>query len=1262
MREHTNGTKYVGTVENWGDEMLMESHKLKMMNPPFQVIDVNNVTKKYFEQHYSDNLPFSFMTTSGQCLSKCIALHLKENVLPCDGKHTRVRFEDCYRMTILNANSSSEPYPQLQRIYITSQNPKICIDNDYETIDVRSDLDIDPTYCFCTTSVIEPGGELTDREYERNFINPDSVELIQLQTWNFETVDLKPWMKDLPFVWITSNPLIQYKEAVITGNDVEPHPILTLGVNGHDNVYWYPNVFEINVPPRTVPDSHFLIRVFARHDDFSDINHLNQIELRCIELCEYDDVPAFRHIISRHQIKWDCNKLHVFLPSGQEWENRNTMTRWSVRVPQPDDTDYDGMTYINPPYLYAINVSTTVPTTYDYEVACPPKFNNQYCPLFQLKFDTEYDESSMLSPRAQSGIHIDFTSDYSEHNVEKKNGTTHNLGEFDGLPYYYKTKQARYYKRGRMALYTLRDWIGNDPQIATNRQSAGLLIDSGLPHNDSNNDIDSLNSVIKFQYDAPNGRTYHTVGESVSKYNALSDIVYNFGNSFGDVNNQDSTKVGFQMVYHGNRSFSTTVVSDLEHYEHGRVYIINNDPCEYDNNDNTSYKKPGRTFARICDIPTDFRQLIGISGLVATTIIDPWYVHTDVCFSDGDIDSIFGDDLQRMWKYRETNNEVVMVKPNDGNRHIFNKDDDMTIDYGYVWMLLWYRRFDQMNKTMEMLNSLSIQTINPNYQWTIVPSHDGENYRIGDIINTYVGVTKFKAVVTRVDGNGGIIVTDNTSDVKTVNINKANFNGRVATYDTFIESTRSTLVNAKMQLEISQQAWDGLNWSAAGVQYGCFTFRMNEYDQLTLLSWNVATNTWDRQCILTGEDYTVTHYNEIYDMKYNTTNASIIYKMTCTNMPKLAGYDDATYSDLYLRNITTYQYPDGSDQPNDPSNDFSRLFVSRGFSDQDSYFILEEYDGTDNILRQYSFPTIIHTNPYQFPKIHQACIYDYIPKCSSLLFSGLNDGTPQQGYVTKQPNVYVYFVDRINHEVFKQISSDVVEFVSTTPITFMIFDQDTINPNTGILLKNVYKYVGYEWNEELQTKYDTYSAMARDHLYREAIQKDPLLIPSWVDTSTVINPVQYAEEYGTPYTKGMLIDYLMQFEYKEENDRQKRIYRPVDERYTIKKIRSANERVVDIMYNKYTPIGEQPTGDIVSASATVFDGRCHIGNNQSTTKAQLTYIMKIPDDVHLDSLDGFRMKDQLSHMDISDQTLLIYQGKMYTFNESYDKWIEVYRG
>jgi hypothetical protein len=379
-------------------------------------------------------------------------------------------------------------------------------------------------------------------------------------------------------------------------------------------------------------------------------------------------------------------------------------------------------------------------------------------------------------------------------------------------------------------------------------------------------------------------------------------------------------------------------------------------------------------------------------------------------------------------------------------------------------------------------------------------------------------------------------------------------------------------------------------------------------------------------------------------------------------MPKLTGYDDATYSDMHMYNPHSYQYPDGTDQPNDPSVDFSRQFVERGYSDQDSYFILDEYDGVDNVLRQYAHPAIIYTNAYQFPKIHQACIYDYIPKCSSLLFSGLNDGTPQQGYITKQPNVYVFFVDRSEREVFKQISSDVVEFVRSTPITYMMFADDDVNPDTGILLKNVYKYVGYEWTDELQTKYDDYSAMARDRLYREAIQKDPLLIPSWVDTSTIVNPVQYAEENGTPYTKSMLIDYLMQFEYKAENERQTRIYRPVDPRYTIKKIRSSNERVVDGYNNSYKPEGEQPCGDIVSASATVFDGRCHIGNNQSTTRSQLMYIMKIPDDVHLDSLDGFRMKDQLSHMDISDQTLLIYDGKMYTFNGSYNKWIEVYRG
>jgi hypothetical protein len=73
----------------------------------------------------------------------------------------------------------------------------------------------------------------------------------------------------------------------------------------------------------------------------------------------------------------------------------------------------------------------------------------------------------------------------------------------------------------------------------------------------------------------------------------------------------------------------------------GRIYYISNDPCEYDNNQTSEHPKPGRTLARICDIPTTVVQLTNITGLAPSSIVDKKYVRTEADYSN--------DDKERVW-------------------------------------------------------------------------------------------------------------------------------------------------------------------------------------------------------------------------------------------------------------------------------------------------------------------------------------------------------------------------------------------------------------------------------------------------------------------------------------------------------------------------------------------------------------------------------------------------------------------------------------
>ena len=52
--EDINGCQYVGTVENFGSEMLFETRKLLMNKPPLKNIFIENTFDFYFDIQYSE--------------------------------------------------------------------------------------------------------------------------------------------------------------------------------------------------------------------------------------------------------------------------------------------------------------------------------------------------------------------------------------------------------------------------------------------------------------------------------------------------------------------------------------------------------------------------------------------------------------------------------------------------------------------------------------------------------------------------------------------------------------------------------------------------------------------------------------------------------------------------------------------------------------------------------------------------------------------------------------------------------------------------------------------------------------------------------------------------------------------------------------------------------------------------------------------------------------------------------------------------------
>ena len=80
----------------------------------------------------------------------------------------------------------------------------------------------------------------------------------------------------------------------------------------------------------------------------------------------------------------------------------------------------------------------------------------------------------------------------------------------------------------------------------------------------------------------------------------------------------------------------------------GRVYVLSNDPIEYENNSNAEYPKPARTAARICDIPTtifDFDEATIDSNI---PIVDKKYTRTECSYTEEDKSKLYND-MQSRW-------------------------------------------------------------------------------------------------------------------------------------------------------------------------------------------------------------------------------------------------------------------------------------------------------------------------------------------------------------------------------------------------------------------------------------------------------------------------------------------------------------------------------------------------------------------------------------------------------------------------------------
>ena len=132
--EDIDGSKYVGTVENFGDEILIESRKLLMDKPSLkQMFTINNLSR-YFDIAFSD------LTDTYTQQNMMVAL-LKENSLKSYYSYS-IRFTDCIKNIVIRSKSwgsktSNDKSEVMKDVFYTTSNPPelVISDNNGDVID-----------------------------------------------------------------------------------------------------------------------------------------------------------------------------------------------------------------------------------------------------------------------------------------------------------------------------------------------------------------------------------------------------------------------------------------------------------------------------------------------------------------------------------------------------------------------------------------------------------------------------------------------------------------------------------------------------------------------------------------------------------------------------------------------------------------------------------------------------------------------------------------------------------------------------------------------------------------------------------------------------------------------------------------------------------------------------------------------------------------------------------------------------------------------
>ena len=1253
------GLKYVSTVENFGSEALLETRKLRMDRPPTEVVKPNAYMQYYFNIMHSD-----LINTYDQ--QNLLMAMLKQNTMLHDHSYA-LRFTDAEIVYVLRAEAyGDDDVVRASKFLKTYTNPELLIDGEPVSLFVGDEDNTDHhvTWFFALNKLTEDYiASLTEADLSYTLVTIDLVSLA-----------------DLPFIWFCTEDMRMLPNILMTGNeDSDGDPILTFGTDCQNVNRLYPMITDGLLQIQST--GHWYIQA---HGDFKymtgqHIEEANPLEfdskITYLEICWRDGpMPSGAWSAPDIVMPIEFDSTFAKMTMAPTRIPGIPVYTWSIRTPKSGDYDYSSAPYNNTPVAYCMLHN------FEGNIISDENPNPELMPALTIKFDDKfYHPYESEINQFRTGVHVDCTSDYSDHSVEKKCGVVYRLGDFDGLPEFYQRYLDRTIHHAHVEMYAIRDDANVRNQKPMDKQTAAIILDSAVPQNDLKQVTDDMEPVIVYQYDR-----HYVTDESkiVSNVNFLSNVGFVDKNHFADATIEGRQKLQ-KFVYHGKRRFSIGIVEFDERTEYGRGYLLSNDGIHYENNETSRTPKAPRTAARICDIPTSFEQLQNISGVSPTLVIDTKYTRQRSMMTPEQLELAWSDrDRATFWLTSIWSGQPEIIYfPDLMNLRHFTTPSGVLQQNGVP-------SFDPIDVKIDLNNT-------DHCSHELFGTIQGY-FNVGDCFGFNIGGIFIKGVITAVQPVPGGVLNTITDYLLTINhdipdqpeamgdiISLANLNGRVSTFETVPLNYYNPNTNPSIKITVEEDVW------ARRVNrdhvYIPNPLRSYVYDEntsgISVTEWDNDESTWGDAVQLTGDlDVGNVNYDDPATRPHRDIRSVMLYNMLSnTHIEDDDIFDLATRQksiefecrseDFDPPTLTIEQLNSGQNMASYvsdyglnvwncflaivPARDASCAYVMNWYYDMNASYIPPRSKQNGNLI---------------FPKRSGLNVNDYDDSWSAIKLT----------YVNGKPMPFMY---DIMHKTY-----DSYEYDGSTPIRL------TSQSNIGmysLLPMDEYPENAMPIHNDVQAHYNIYRF---DHLdqYKELIGFREALEGSSASSILQMITDKFGENtIANKYYSYTVLSYGPNTDYIEDvliaDDRTNKLYRStrafrsttVDQDLLEGNLDyiGPNCQVTDLinyyfenlyhrpLYNEtrvqlYAHKGEimtipdnDPIGGFVPIRETVHT-QVTMDRAPYTAEPMYAFSVTVPDLQLEDFLHNFRMYD--GSVDISANTMMIINGKQYLFYN--DEW------